>query len=194
MRSPAPLLCLALAAALAALPAAADKGRGSDDGDRRDWADEDRSHDRARRAAERGEILPWRRSTSGPWRSLPGRVLEAELERKRGLWVYELKILDAGGRLFEVYLDAGTGAVLKHGGGGLMRILVVEDDPRTVETLTRALEGAGYLVDHTDEGRTPGSGATPSPMPPPSWTWGSRAWTGWRCSSAGARRVRTCRC
>jgi DNA-binding response OmpR family regulator len=33
-----------------------------------------------------------------------------------------------------------------------MRILVVEDDPRTVETLTQALEGAGYLVDHTDEG------------------------------------------
>ena len=33
-----------------------------------------------------------------------------------------------------------------------MRILVVEDDPRTLETLTRALEGAGYLVDHTDDG------------------------------------------
>ena len=33
-----------------------------------------------------------------------------------------------------------------------MRILVVEDDPRTVETLTQALEGAGYLVDQTGEG------------------------------------------
>ena len=33
-----------------------------------------------------------------------------------------------------------------------MRILVVEDDPRTLETLTRALEGAGYLVDHTGDG------------------------------------------
>lgn len=33
-----------------------------------------------------------------------------------------------------------------------MRILVVEDDPRTVATLTRALEGAGYLVEHTDSG------------------------------------------
>ena len=33
-----------------------------------------------------------------------------------------------------------------------MRILVVEDDLRTVETLRRALEGAGYLVDHTDDG------------------------------------------
>jgi two-component system, OmpR family, response regulator len=33
-----------------------------------------------------------------------------------------------------------------------MRILVVEDDPRTAETLTRALTAAGYLVDHTDTG------------------------------------------
>jgi two-component system OmpR family response regulator len=33
-----------------------------------------------------------------------------------------------------------------------MRILVVEDDPRTVEVLTRVLTAAGYLVDHTGEG------------------------------------------
>jgi DNA-binding response OmpR family regulator len=33
-----------------------------------------------------------------------------------------------------------------------MRILVVEDDPRTAETLTRALVAAGYLVDQTDNG------------------------------------------
>ena len=33
-----------------------------------------------------------------------------------------------------------------------MRVLVVEDDPRTVEVLTRALTHAGYLVDHTGEG------------------------------------------
>ena len=33
-----------------------------------------------------------------------------------------------------------------------MRILVVEDDPRTLDTLTRALEAAGYLVEHTDDG------------------------------------------
>jgi DNA-binding response OmpR family regulator len=33
-----------------------------------------------------------------------------------------------------------------------MRILVVEDDPRTLETLTRALTAAGYLVDSTGDG------------------------------------------
>ncbi len=33
-----------------------------------------------------------------------------------------------------------------------MRILVVEDDPRTLEVLTRALTAAGYVVDHTGDG------------------------------------------
>ena len=34
-----------------------------------------------------------------------------------------------------------------------MRILVVEDDPRTLETLIGALTAAGYLVDHTGDGQ-----------------------------------------
>ena len=34
-----------------------------------------------------------------------------------------------------------------------MRILLVEDDPRSVEALTGALEAAGYLVDHSADGR-----------------------------------------
>ncbi|HSQ08609.1 MAG TPA: response regulator, partial [Chromatiaceae bacterium] len=33
-----------------------------------------------------------------------------------------------------------------------MRVLVVEDDPATVDVLTRALTAAGYLVDQTGEG------------------------------------------
>lgn len=33
-----------------------------------------------------------------------------------------------------------------------MRILVVEDDPRTVDVVTHALTDAGYLVDHTGDG------------------------------------------
>lgn len=33
-----------------------------------------------------------------------------------------------------------------------MRILVAEDDPRTIEILTGALTGAGYLMDHTAQG------------------------------------------
>ena len=33
-----------------------------------------------------------------------------------------------------------------------MRILLVEDDPRTIETATSALTGAGYVVEHTSDG------------------------------------------
>ncbi|MFY9975191.1 MAG: PepSY domain-containing protein [Chromatiaceae bacterium] len=114
------LLCLALAWLLASAPVRADRGEGDDDHGRRGsapihgWTDEDHSYDRARRATERGEILPLETIYARALARIPGRVLEAELERKGRLWVYELKILDDRGRLFEVYLDASTGAILKH--------------------------------------------------------------------------------
>lgn len=82
----------------------------------RDWSDEDRTHDRARRARERGEILPIAEIFVHARAQFPGRVLEAELEREHGQWVYELKILDARGRLFEIYMDARTGDVLEYEG------------------------------------------------------------------------------
>jgi uncharacterized membrane protein YkoI len=122
MKPLAPLLCLALAWLLASAPVSADRGGGDDDHGRRDsapiggWSDQDHSYDRARRATERGEILPLEAIYARALARIPGRVLEAELERKRGRWVYELKILDDQGRLFEVYLDASTGAILKQEG------------------------------------------------------------------------------
>jgi uncharacterized membrane protein YkoI len=77
-----------------------------------DWEDEDHSYDRARRASAQGEILSlaeiYRRAAA----RFPGRVLEAELESEHGRWVYELKILDPGGRLRKIHLDAGTGEFL----------------------------------------------------------------------------------
>lgn len=78
-----------------------------------DWEDEDRSHDRARRAAEAGEILSIAEIYERARRAQPGRVLEAELERAKGRWIYELKILDPEGRLYELKLDAATGKILK---------------------------------------------------------------------------------
>ena len=39
----------------------------------------------------------------------PGRVIEVELERDNGRWVYELKIVDPRGRLVEAYVDAKSG-------------------------------------------------------------------------------------
>jgi uncharacterized membrane protein YkoI len=79
-----------------------------------DWEDDDHSHDRARRATERGEILNLSEVYRRVAAQVPGRVLETELEREHGRWVYELKILDPRGRLQEIELDARTGAILDH--------------------------------------------------------------------------------
>jgi uncharacterized membrane protein YkoI len=77
-----------------------------------DWEDENRSHDRARRATEAGEILPLAEIYERARQAVPGRILEAELEGARGHWIYELKILDPEGRLYEVHLDAASGRVM----------------------------------------------------------------------------------
>lgn len=44
----------------------------------------------------------------------PGRVLEAELEREDGHYVYEVEILGADRRVHEFEYDAATGERLKH--------------------------------------------------------------------------------
>ena len=79
------------------------------------WDDEDRTHDRARRAKARGEILSLAQIYLRAAEQVPGRVLAAELEREGGRWVYELKILAPGGRLLQVDLDAGDGRVIGEG-------------------------------------------------------------------------------
>ena len=42
---------------------------------------------------------------------LPGEVAGVEIERERGRWLYEFRVVDAKGRLYEVYIDAGTGEI-----------------------------------------------------------------------------------
>ena len=46
-------------------------------------------------------------------REMPGQVLEVELEQKRGLWIYEIKLLTPAGQLTKVLLDAQTAQVLR---------------------------------------------------------------------------------
>ncbi len=75
------------------------------------WSDGD--HDRARRAVERGEALPLREVLARLGDGLGGRVVEIEFEREHGRWVYELKVIDAEGRLREIYVDARTARILK---------------------------------------------------------------------------------
>jgi len=88
----------------------------SDQHGRKSWEDDDSSHDRARRASEGGEILTMTEILKRIRPQAPGRVLDTELEREDGRWIYEIKLLDARGRLYEVEIDAHSGELLKWGG------------------------------------------------------------------------------
>ena len=69
-------------------------------------------HQRATQAVESGEILSLRKILERLESSHPGQVLEVELEQKKGVWMYELKILKTGGRLQKIKVDAKTGAII----------------------------------------------------------------------------------
>ena len=95
------MIVLGLAAAL--LPSAA-------------LADRERDSDRARRAVERGEALALAEILTRVRSDLGGEVVGVSLERKGDRWIYEFKVIDLAGRLWEVYVDAGTAAILKREG------------------------------------------------------------------------------
>ncbi len=91
-----------LALALAMAAGAAPLGQAGDDLD----------HERARRAVEAGEVLPLRTVLEQVERQYPGQLMEVELERAHGAWVYEIKVLRAGGELVKLKVDASNGQVL----------------------------------------------------------------------------------
>lgn len=69
-------------------------------------------HERARQAVQAGEVLPLRTVLERLEQDHPGQVLEVELEQAAGRWIYEIKLLQAGGQLVKLKLDAQTAAVL----------------------------------------------------------------------------------
>ena len=76
-------------------------------------ADHRGDHDRARRALERGEIRSLRKIIADLQPELGGEVIEVELKHKDGIYVYEFKVLPSSGRLWEVYVDAATGKIIR---------------------------------------------------------------------------------
>lgn len=69
------------------------------------------SHDDARRAVEAGEIRPLAEILNIVRDKLPGEIVRVKLERKNDRWLYEFRVVDAKGRLFEVYVDARSGVI-----------------------------------------------------------------------------------
>lgn len=74
--------------------------------------DHDHDHDRARAAVQAGEVLPLPVLLERVRQSHPGEVFEVDLEREDGRWIYELKLLQAGGGLVRLEVDARTAEVL----------------------------------------------------------------------------------
>jgi uncharacterized membrane protein YkoI len=70
-----------------------------------------RDHDDARRAVEAGEIRPLADILTVIRGKLPGDVVGVKLERETGAWMYELRVVDDKGRLFEIHVDARSGEV-----------------------------------------------------------------------------------
>ena len=73
----------------------------------------DSDHDQARAALVAGEILPLPAILEQVARAHPGSVLEVELERQRGRWIYKLKLLKPDGSLLRLAVDARDGTILK---------------------------------------------------------------------------------
>lgn len=74
-------------------------------------ADDD--HERAREAVARGEVLPLGTVLQRLENSHPGQVLEVDLEREDGRWIYEIRLLQPGGRLVKLEVDARSAEVLR---------------------------------------------------------------------------------
>ncbi|MEO9615220.1 MAG: PepSY domain-containing protein [Nitratireductor sp.] len=91
-------ICLAILLMLSA-PAIAD-GDGDD-------------HDRARAALERGDILPLSSILAIVEKTWGGRVIEVDLGRDDGRFVYEIEIVTPAGRLLEAEIDAATGDLIE---------------------------------------------------------------------------------
>jgi uncharacterized membrane protein YkoI len=73
-------------------------------------ADEDQ--DVAKQLMEQGDILPLEKILEQARLIHPGRILEAEMEHKGEIYVYEIEIVDEQGRVWELKLNAQTGALV----------------------------------------------------------------------------------
>lgn len=101
------LSVLALLVALAgALPAAADERE-------REHEDDHHQREAVREAVERGEVKSLFEVLRDVKSQLRGEIVGVEIERKGTSWIYEFRVADEKGRLFEVYVDAATARILK---------------------------------------------------------------------------------
>lgn len=115
-------LTILLASCAVLLPAhsaafASDRN-GQDVGEHRSERDDNRNEDRdheareyVRKGVERGELTSLAEVLRQVEPMLPGTVVGTEIENKNGVWMYEFRVVDAHGRLFDVYVEAATAKI-----------------------------------------------------------------------------------
>lgn len=67
----------------------------------------------AKALVEKGIIIPMKTAVAKAEKLKAGRLLEAGLRKKRGLYVYDIEILDAAGMVWELKFNAATGELLE---------------------------------------------------------------------------------
>ncbi|MBI5637251.1 MAG: PepSY domain-containing protein [Nitrospinae bacterium] len=67
----------------------------------------------AKALVKQGAILPMKIVVAKAEKLKTGRLLEAGLRKKRGLYVYDVEILDAAGIVWELKFNAATGELLE---------------------------------------------------------------------------------
>jgi uncharacterized membrane protein YkoI len=73
----------------------------------------DEGYEEARRLTESGAILPLEELLPTIQAEQAGRILELELERESGRYLYEIEILDEKGAVWEFKVDAATGEIVE---------------------------------------------------------------------------------
>lgn len=76
-------------------------------------SDDEKDHERVRAAVRAGQVKPFEVLRERLAKSHPGELLDLELEREDGHWIYEVKLLQPDGRIVKLEVDARSGEVLK---------------------------------------------------------------------------------
>jgi uncharacterized membrane protein YkoI len=75
-------------------------------------ADKDIDQNEAQALHEKGIILSLENILRNVQKTKGGRVMEVELEKKHGRYIYEIEIADASGQVWELKIDASDGSLI----------------------------------------------------------------------------------
>jgi len=74
---------------------------------------EKHDHELARQALQQGQVLPLRTVLEKVERDYQGQAIKVEFEHDDGRFIYEIRLLQAGGRMVKLTVDAVDGKVLE---------------------------------------------------------------------------------